>query len=778
MKHVGAMLLSVNRLTNAVPPRRMFDKFRRFIASPGESFLIWQTVIHAIQRARKLLNLNVSMRMRLSYIGLTLWLLAQGFACHVASAVEPQASRTPPSPIHALSYPVRSHTPSLRIALPDDGPSYDRIVEGPGALQFQEAVKALTRGQYAVARAGFSALHTLDSSSALLPPLKAFLAELTVLESPTDHGRREAIAQYRSIIGSYPKNANAFRALWRVGDLYADMGWSQDAIAAYEYALSHELPHYDADRSLLALGSILGELGRWTEAERAFNTVRERAIDDRLVIRATLDEANACYVQQRKRDAVPLYDFLYRRWPHLLKQNPDALQQYGDALFEVQELSRGREIDLLLYNLFPSHPHAATALVRLGDSQTRLGLHTSAELFYTAAQTQYGETAAAVVARMRLSRKEQEIGASAGENFLRKKVEGMIRGNGISYLDPSEGEELYKAVTLRHQDDMLGSEALVRLAEHYELRSDLSRAIQVYQDVTRRAGVIPHDSWPSAAGLRLIALLKPRLESALTRKDDVQVLTLFHSHGQAPEQHYIGTQTLLEVADTHRRLGFSSEAVRLYHTLVRNRKMASLHEAALIGLGESYLDQSDPTAARSVFENFRLQYPRSARSTRVVRQLTTAMLEQGDRRSAIRVMRHWMRARPHDAAHGWMYVTLARTLAEDQKREEAAAAFEDALRNNALRAPQDLLLYADLLLKLNKPERAVDFYRQVLKAGPDSMEAEWARVQIVLNPEGKNRQGTQTRVVAPDAAFDDPLLHRAAGAMQIGLQSAIVKEGE
>ena len=256
------------------------------------------------------------------------------------------------------------------------------------------------------------------------------------------------------------------------------------------------------------------------------------------------------------------------------------------------------------------------------------------------------------------------------------------------------------------------------------------------------------------------------------------MLTLFHSHGQAPEQHYIGTQTLLEVADRHRRLGFPTEAVHLYQMLVKNRKAAALHEEALLGLGESYLDQLDPAAARNVFESFRLQYPQSARSTLVSRQLTTAMLEQGDHQSAIRVMRQWTRLHPRDVARGRIYVTLARTLAEDEKRQEAVAAFEDALRNDALRAPQDLLLYADLLLKLNKPERAVDLYRQVLKAGPDSAEAEWARVQIMLNPEAKNRKGARSKAMVPGTDFNDPLLHRAAGAMQIGLQAAMVKEGE
>lgn len=704
--------------------------------------------------------------------------LAYGPALQIASAAELGESQAMPSPARAMSPQSSSETPSPWVALPDDGPRYDRTVEGPGALPFQEAVKALGRGQYAAARAGFDALAALDSTSPLIPPLKAFMAELTLLEDPTDHGRREAITQYRSIIGAYTKNPNAFRAYWRVGDLYTEMGWYQEAIVAYQYALSLGLPHHDADRSLLALGVTLGKLGRWTEAERAFETVRERAMDDRLIVRATFNQANALYVQKRKRDAVPLYDFLYRRWRNLLKQNPDALQQYGDALIEVQELKRACEIDLLLYNLFPSHRHAGTALVRLGDSHGWLGLGTKAEFFYAAARTQYADMAAAVAARIRLARQEQEIAASAGESFLQKKVAGMIRGKGLSYLDASEGEETYKTIALEHQNDILGSEALYYLAEHYELQGNPVRGIKVYQDVTRRTGVIPDDPWPQTAGLHLASLLKPQLETALKDKKDVLAVMLFHSHGHAPEQHYIGTRTLLEVADRHRRLGFSTEAVHLYQTLVKNRKATAFHEEVLLGLGESYLDQLDPAAARNVFEGFRLQYPQSPRSPLASRQLTTAMLEQGDRRSAIRVMRHWTKLHPRDAAQGWMFLTLARTLLAEQKREEAAAVFENALRNNVLREPQDVLSYADLLVQLNRREHAVELYRQVLKAGPNSIEAEWARMQIMLNPEAKNPQGAQSSATAPDAEFTDPLFHRAAGAMQTGLQATKAYEGE
>jgi tetratricopeptide (TPR) repeat protein len=372
---------------------------------------------------------------------------------------------------------------------------------------------------------------------------------------------------------------------------------------------------------------------------------------------------------------------------------------------------------------------------------------------------------------------EDERAATTIEGPLQHKIESMIRGMGDSSPESSDNVNVYQSIAKAYQGDVLGSEALFHLAEHYELRGNSARAIQVYADVTRRTGVIAHDPWPLATGLHLTSILKPQLEAALKSKKDVQVLTLFHSHGQAPEQHYIGTQTLLEVADTHRRLGFSTEAVHLYQMLVRNRKAAALHEEALLGLGESYLDQLDPSAARNVFESFRLQYPRSARSTQVAQQLTTAMLEQGDRQSAIRVMRQWLHFHPRDATQGWIFVKLARTLAEDQKPQAAAAVFEDALRNNVLRAPQDLLLYADLLMKLNMPERAVDLYRQLLKAGPSLAEAEWARVQIMLNPEAKNRTGPSSTVVETDQDFGDPLLHRAAAAMQTALRATMEKEG-
>jgi TolA-binding protein len=644
-------------------------------------------------------------------------------------------------------------------------------------LQFQEAVASFKHKQYALARAGFAALVKHDPGSVLVPSTKAFLAELTLLEDPTGHGRSEAITQYRALIRLYPKDPNASRALWRIGDLYVEMGWFQEAVVAYEYATSRVLARADADRSMVSLGITLQLRERWEEAERAFETVRKRTTDDRVLMRATLGLANALCALQRKREAQPLYDMLYQRWPDFLRSDPQVLQQYGDVLVDTNQPQRARAIDTLLYNLYPSHQYAGAALVRLGDSHRRLGLRKQAEMFYLAALTQYAGTPEAGIARMHLARIEQEIAVSAGESFLRKKVEGMIRGAGISYLESSGGETLYKTIAKEHPHDVLGSEALFQLAAHHELRGATARATQTYLDVTRRTGVVEHDPWPQAASLRLAAMLKPQLEAALKAKNAIQVVTLFHSHGHAPEQHYTGMRLLLEVAETHRRLGFSAEAARLYQTLVRDRKAVTLHESALIGLGESYLDQRESAAARNVFESFRLQYPKSPYSMLVLRQLTTAMLEQGDRHSAIRLMRQWLRAHPREQERGWMQLSLARTLADNHQTGEAVAAFEEAARHKFMQSQSDRLLFADLLTTLNKHQQAVDLYQRILASHPAPDQAEWARLQIVRNLATQKLHGPVRAVLTPGAGTGDPLLYRAAAAIQTSLRVTTEKEG-
>jgi TolA-binding protein len=707
------------------------------------------------------------------------WLLAclltQGFSLDAAAATESQSPSSAALPLQAGAVQATAPAAISRLTLPDEGPRYDYLAEGSNSLQFQEAIASFKHGEYALAREGFSALVKQDPDSRLMPAIKAFFAEIALREDPTTRGRSEAILQYRAQVRQYPKDPNTSRALWRIGDLYVEMGWLQEAIIAYEYATSHIQLRADADRSLLSLGVILESRERWVEAERAFESVRKRTSDDRVLRRSTLGQANALYALRRKREAQPLYDMLYQRWPDFLKSEPQFLQQYGDVLVDTNERKRARAIDILLFNLYPSNQYAGAALIRLGDSHRQQNQSTHAELFYYVAQERYVGMPAAVVARMRLAQMEERPVLSE-KGSVANSDKGSTSPIDES-VNASKGVTVYQDIAKTYQGDVLGSEALFHLAEHYELRGDPLRAIQVYQDVARRAGTIQDDPWPLMAGRHLTSILKPQLEAALKAGKDVLAVALFHNHGHAPEHQYAGTKTLLAVADTHRRLGFSSQASRLYQLLIRDRKAAALHESALIGLGESYVDQRMFAAARNVFENFRLQYPQSPQTMPVLRQLTTAMLEQGDRPGAIRLMRLWLRTHPKAQERGWMQLTLARTLAADHQPAEAVAAFEEAARHKFMQSQGDRLLLADLLTSLKKHQQAVDLYQNILASNPAPDQAEWARLQIVRNLATQKLHGPVRAVLTPGAGTGDPLLYRAAEAIQASIRVTTDKEG-
>ncbi|HEU4683466.1 MAG TPA: tetratricopeptide repeat protein [Nitrospira sp.] len=673
--------------------------------------------------------------------------------------------RNPPPPPTKVSGPA---SPAAEVPLPDAGPRYDSRGDQE-SKDFDEVVAAYQRGAYEEAQAGFDAILLRRPESALAGAAAAFRAELTVLRDPTTKKRAEAVAQYRTLLRTHPNDVNAIRAQWRIGDLYREMGWLHESKSAYEQALSRAEWPEDRERAMLGLGFAAMALGQWKEAERAFQGIRTNASDDRMLLHATRGLAGTLHGARRDEEARPLYDVLYRRWPAILKQDPTLLAQYCGVLFDTNHLLQARDICTLFGNLYPLREDAGAALLRTGDSCRRLGQQKCSELFYLTVRRQYPDSPAAAAARLRLVAMEQEVAAAAEEDFLYLKVRGMVRGAAPSYLEPSEFVRLYEELAAEHEADMLGSEALFRLGQFREQRGDGMAAIRTYYDVTARAG-LADDPWPGAAGQRLVGILRARLEAALNEGRALDAITLFHWHGRDAEQHYLGTDLLLRLADVHRLQGFPAQAIRLYQALVRDANAAPLHETALIGLGYSYLDQRDYASAQKVFERARFLYPLSPNGATVSRLVAMTLVEQGNRQGAARLMRSWLQRRGNDAARGPMQVLLAKTVAELGQTEEAIALLNDAFRLGAPRTAGEVLLLADLMSERREDRAAVlGLYREVLALHPDEDQAAWAHVQIVRNLARQPRVPAGTTMPSAEA-IRDPLLKRASMAIQASLR--------
>lgn len=677
------------------------------------------------------------------------------------------------SPVGSRPAAVKNQAPVERLALllPDDGPRLEGQSTGIDGLAWQEGQSAYKKQAWAEAQRFFAKIVTDYPESPLVPSAKAFLIELALREDSSGQGRALGIQEYKKLVRDHPQSVNARRAEWRIGDLYFEQGWYQEAQVFYEQAMAHaESRHFDGPRSLLGLGYAYMAMGKWSEAEHAFSNVRTRTEHEPLLQGATLGMAHALYRQQRYADAQPLFDLAYRRWPRLVKADPLALQRFAVTEIRLQHEASARELLLLLYNLYPRHEHTPAALLQLAESLRASANQRLAEFVYALLPALYPYSVPATTAKLRLAVQQTEMMQTGGVESLGRTVSAMMHDVPTPFQSAASYRSLLEDIATREAANPAGSEALFYLAKAAEQSNDMHRAIGLYRDITLKTGQV-NDPWAAKAVDRLAVLLTPWIEAAIASQDDLTVVSLFHRHGSVARQRYARSPLLLQIADAHRRLGFAAEGSSLYQQVIKVHNDPALIEPALIGLGKIYLDQRDPDAARKVFERYRFQFPLGTYEGEVVLLLVQAMRQQRDMQGLLHLCRTWLLRHPGHRERPAMYLQLAKTLGELDKLEESALAYEEGFKAGAVASSETLLAYADTLSRLNRHERAIAVYQSVLEKKPKVRQAEWARLQTAQHWTALKQYDRATVALAELGRADDEMVNRLSASLKGAVQT-------
>ncbi|ULA63162.1 MAG: Tetratricopeptide repeat protein [Nitrospira sp.] len=668
---------------------------------------------------------------------------------------ESATASAPSSPAHA------SDSKGLALStLPDDGPRLEGQSQGMDALALQEGMNAYGKGEWSQARRFFEKVIGQQPESALTPTAMTFLAETALRENTENSSRLEALDRYKTLLRDYPQSVNAKRAEWRMADVYLSQGWHQEAQSLYERALSHNAQSPDGERALLGLGYTALALEKWRDAELTFEDLRKRSQHDQILLHATIGLASSFFQQRRAQDASTMYDLAYRRWPKFLRMNPLALGRYALIQLDLRHEVIGRGLLLQFYNLYPAHQEASAMLLRLADSLQASKYLPSAELLYGFIAAHYKDSSQAVLAAVRLATLRVEQKVAAENNPAPPSVAGLI------YDDPSPNQSLedylkqMQAIAAQHDQDAIGSEALYQVAAHLEQSEEIAPALIAYKLVADRTSGGPDDPWPAKAGERLAAILRPWMEAAVKSHDDVTLTTLFHRHGPAAERYYLSSPLLLDIADAHDRLGFTTEAGRLYQLMAKGSKRIQGTEQALLGLAKVYLSQRDTAAARKVLERYRLEYPEGRFEQEALHLLVQTMADRGDWAGLLHFCRAWMLHHPKHPDRPWMYQQMASVFLRLNKPEEAVIATEEAFKAGAPKTTAALLAYADLLAQMKRHREAIDVYHTVIEKKPDRDQLQWARLQIVRGWQALKEHDRATVALAELGQGGDALMSR------------------
>ncbi len=372
---------------------------------------------------------------------------------------------------------------------------------------------------------------------------------------------------------------------------------------------------------------------------------------------------------------------------------------------------------------------------------------------------------------LRLAALRAENMLPAGSNSLGLTVSAMIHNVPVPDQSDASYRSLLEEIATREAGSPMGNEALYYLGKGYEHASDMNRALRTYKEITLRAAD-KNDPWAMKASERLSALLTPWIEAAIASRDDLTVVSLFHRHGALAEQRYARSPLLLDIAESHRRLGFAPEAIRLHQQIVRSHNDSALLESALVGLGKIYLDQRDPEAARKVLERYRFQFPIGKYEGEVVALLIEAMRQRRDLQGLLHLCRTWLLRHPVHPERPAMYIQLAKTLGELEKLDESALAYEEAFKAGAVRSSDTLAAYADTLSQLNRHERAIAAYQLALEKKPIASQADWARLQTAKHWTALKQYDRAIVALAELDVTDDLMLNRLSSSLKTSLRSA------
>lgn len=655
--------------------------------------------------------------------------------------------------------------------LPDDGPRPEGQVSGIDGLAWQEGQSAYKKGAWGEAQRFFEKIVNDHPESSLVPSAKAFLVEVSLRDESVGRDRAEAIQEYKKLLRDHPQSSNARRAEWRIADLYFEQGGVQEAQAFYEQAMAHSTHRpFDGNRALLGLGHTFMATGKWREAEHAFANLRKRSDNDHMLQGATVGLAHALFRQKRLAEAQPFYDLSYRRWPHLVKGDPVTLQRHAVTEAQLHHDVSARDMMLLFYNLYPRHEYAPRALLHVAENLRSAGRRPLAEFVYALIPSIYPQSQLDSTVKLRLATLLTENNLSAAGKILSPTVSAILNNVPALIQTDRSYQAMLEEIAIREADNPTGSEALFYLGQEYEKTGDFDRALRTYKEVTfRTAG---GESWAMKAAERLSAILMPWIEAAIASHDDWAVVSLFHRHGAMAERRYAHSPVLLEIAESHRRLGFTAEAARLFQQVIKAHKDSAPVEHALIGLGTLYLDQQDPEAARKVLERYRFQFPLGRYEGEVLHLLTSAMRQQRDLQGLLHLCRTWLLRHPVHRERPAMYLQLAKTLGELDKLSESVIAYEEAFRSGATRSADTLLSYADALSRVNRHESAIAAYQSVLEKQPSSGQAEWAHLQTAKHWTALKQYDRATVALAELDVADDRMVNRVAASLKISLQTA------
>jgi TolA-binding protein len=379
-------------------------------------------------------------------------------------------------------------------------------------------------------------------------------------------------------------------------------------------------------------------------------------------------------------------------------QAGEAQYWLGMTLFRNEQFAEARQIFQNLANTMPTHPRAATALLRIADA------------FYNEKRFQDG-----LIAYRKVSLLHPQTAVVADARY----------GTVLSYYQLQQYPQFLREAqtfTQEYRQHPLSGSLLLQVAAYYQEQQRLDDAINTYSTLVQR---YPQSVFADKALFRLGELY------ATTGKPQ-QALTTYERLLQEGKTEELKPDALLGQGRAYEALGDTSAAVQCYEQVATQYPKSALAPRGLLSAARLMSAQNNAQAAQRYLTTLTEQYPEDPLRYEGLLEWGTTLLRLKQPDRAISTLQQVLKApEPGVAAQAQLQLGYAYAQAGDlQQSINAHLRVAYLYPDEAPLVLQALRQAAQNYVKLGRCTDASTVYAKLLERSPNTQEAQNIRREI------------------------------------------------
>ncbi|HUW23744.1 MAG TPA: tetratricopeptide repeat protein, partial [bacterium] len=514
----------------------------------------------------------------------------------------------------------------------------------------------------------------------------------------------EAIENYRVIIGSFTSSELARLSQYKLVYLYTSMGEYQKSLEEGKKFIEQYSGSPGWKDILLLKGLCLQKLGRYSEAESAYQSVINIAPDSEVGGKALYLLGLTYYEQEDYQSLITSYRNLVTG----IFSPPGgwlagAYYYIGEAYYQLERYSEAEEMYDYVVENYPGSQMAKYA---------KSGL--------VACATEQGKFDLALIR----NREFLECYAE-GDKDVDKVAKLQVANLHFNKRDYKNSLSFYRRFVEQYPRDEMVAEALYREGLSFYRLGYYSEAIKTWKAIINRK---------RGSKVVLQALDRAAYTSfGLGRYNEaIKLYRKLLTESPGTEQ---AKEAQLHIAESYYNAKQYEEAIKEYEKFIETYPEDSRKEQALEGIKVSYYEKATGEGSSDEgLENFVNRYPGESLAGEAYWQLGVRSFEKGEYNKAIKNFQKVIIDYPHVSSAKSASYYLGEAYYSLKKFAEAIKAFQNFVSSY----PEDELTemakfhLANGLFQAGEIEESIEHYKEILQKYPDSRFASHVRLNIAL----------------------------------------------